>query len=401
MTSIRCPQCGELNFAQSTVCQFCSSNLPSSSTDELSEIGITQPLRVENLPSPKHAPLFPSRINPLDGINGLTSFAQQTPSIHPNDSLPSRLKVTDAQIEHAELLRNLIDAEGAAPGDPSRRFGRSKHFSRFFFSVILIVGLLIFYFVSIPELDQPEISPAVLQTYKIVENLAVNLPALLVIDYNPAYSAELDLSIKALLTHLARKNILSVFVSSLPTGPFQIEKIFNDAKKSRLVILPDQSLVYNLGYIPGGLTGIPLFIQAPRQIMPSEAWTHGQSIYPELMGINSPDDFSIMVIATENSETARSWIEQIQVHPIGRPLIFVISAQATPALLPYYSAIPKQIDGLLSGIEAGLQYETFDSTSDSDSRTWLMYNLGMLLAGILMAVGGILNAGITWGRHSP
>jgi len=108
--------------------------------------------------------------------------------------------------------------------------------------------------------------------------------------------------------------------------------------------------------------------------------------------VNSLADFSMIIVATENPDTARAWIEQVQPRLGGKPMILLLSAQAEPMVRPYYEAASGQVQGLVSSLAASASYEALlGGRKGSASQYWPAFSLGMLIAGLLIVSGGLFN----------
>jgi hypothetical protein len=147
----------------------------------------------------------------------------------------------------------------------------------------------------------------------------------------------------------------------------------------------------NLGYIAGGLPGLRSFAEAPQQIMPyaldgSTVWADGR-----LANVKALSDFKLVVVITENSETARNWIEQVEPKLGDTPLLMVVSAQVEPLVRPYYEGYPKQIEGLVVGLGGGMAYESTMPRPGLVRRFWDAFSFGLPTAVILILIGGLVN----------
>jgi hypothetical protein len=156
----------------------------------------------------------------------------------------------------------------------------------------------------------------------------------------------------------------------------------------------------NLGYLPGGQMGIRAFAANPTQTItypfpqssnlldfgiPAPAQT-----FPPLENVSLLSDFKTLILLTDNADSARAWIEQTTPTRGTTPLVVISSAQAAPALLPYYAS--KQIGGLVSGIYGGALFEQNNEGRSSTVRSyWDAYSIGLLLAMILILGGGLVN----------
>jgi hypothetical protein len=111
-----------------------------------------------------------------------------------------------------------------------------------------------------------------------------------------------------------------------------------------------------------------------------------------LQNVAALDGFALVIVATDNPETARAWIEQAYPRLNGKPLVMVVSAQAGPMVRPYFDAYPRQIQGLVSGLAGGAAYESTFGRSGSATTYWGSFSLGLLTACLLIILGGALNA---------
>jgi len=106
-------------------------------------------------------------------------------------------------------------------------------------------------------------------------------------------------------------------------------------------------------------------------------------------------DFNLVAVVSDDPDRARAWIEQVQPTLDTTPLIMVISSQAEPLIRPYYQAIPKQVQGMVVGLAGGGSYE--NAHQDLAARSgkvrsyWDSYTLSMLVAAVLIGVGGVVN----------
>ena len=227
-------------------------------------------------------------------------------------------------------------------------------------------------------------------------DLPAAAPVLLAVDYEPGLSGEMDAISSPVLDHLMIKGAFLTLVSTTPTGAMQAEGLIAQVNHRGDHQYSDSKQYVNMGFIPGGTLGLLAFAESPSTILPVdlngvEVW--GKSQFPALQNVHALADFSMVIVATENPDTARAWIEQVQPHLAGKPMILLLSAQAEPMLRPYYEAVPQQVQGFISGLAASASYETYlGGRIGSASQYWPAFSLGMLVAGLLIVSGGFLNA---------
>jgi len=123
----------------------------------------------------------------------------------------------------------------------------------------------------------------------------------------------------------------------------------------------------------------------PRQVKPktirfSDAWDS-----PNVETVKRLSDFAMLIIATENPETGKAWIEQTQSFLGDTPLALLVSAQAAPMIQPYYETEPKQIQGFLSGLSSGAEYQSLLGRTATSGNYWSAFSISVLAA-ILMIV---------------
>ena len=96
---------------------------------------------------------------------------------------------------------------------------------------------------------------------------------------------------------------------------------------------------------------------------------------------------------TDNPDTARAWIEQAEPVLEPSPLLMVVSAQAEPMIRPYYDS--GQVQGMVTGLAGGAAYENKRGRSGLASEYWDAFSLSLLVATILILIGGLVNASLS------
>jgi hypothetical protein len=333
---------------------------------------------------------------PLMGLRGVLPAEPDAAQTSKPPIYSVKLQVSDLQKSHADLLGQLLEMEGEPRPIPSQPVVTTQHVLRLVIAALLIFTVLVPIVLDLPLVSIPPPPPEV---FPITQSLVAGVPegsaVLVAVDYEPGLSGEMDAVTGPVLDQLMKRGIFLTLVSTRPTGPLQAERLL--ARLTDLgapqYVAPQQYV--NLGYVPGGAIGLLGFAETPKQVLPramigGSAW--GNSEVPSLMGINSLADFAMLVVATENPDTARYWIEQVQPKLGGNPLVMVVSAQAEPMVRPYYEADPKQVQGLVSGLAAGASYEAMSGQWGMAGAYWSAFSAGMLVAGLLMLAGGLVNA---------
>jgi hypothetical protein len=104
-------------------------------------------------------------------------------------------------------------------------------------------------------------------------------------------------------------------------------------------------------------------------------------------------NFKLVLVITDNADTARSWVEQVGpgLQAADIPLLMVVSAQAEPMVRPYYDTYPRQVDGIVTGVMGGLFIESLNGRA-GPARTYLdAYSLSLMVAVALLVVGSLVN----------
>ncbi len=336
----------------------------------------------------------PEEEGPVPGagpLAGLRNVLPAEPDISQTQKPPVysvRMEVSDLHQAHTDLLQSLLAAEGQPRPIPGRPAISSLAVLRTAIAVLLMLTILAALVTGIPAARAPLAPPEVVALVRLVDNLPQGAPVLLAVDYEPGFSGEMDALTGSVAAHLARKGAFITLVSTVPTGPVQAEHLL--AQVARVTAAEPQSA--NLGYIAGGPTGLSGFAQAPRQVLPQAMNGERVWIAPPLQSVNRLADFRLVLFATENPETARAWIEQARPALNSRvPLVALVSAQAEPLVRPYYAAHPAQLEALVGGLAGGAAYDSATRQAGPASQFWGPFNLGMLVAGLLMFAAIVFN----------
>jgi hypothetical protein len=205
-------------------------------------------------------------------------------------------------------------------------------------------------------------------------------------------SGEMDAATSAVLDHLMIQGVFVTLVSTSPTGPVQAERLIDTVN---LVgghqYRPDAGQFVNLGYISGGASGLLSFSDNPRGTLTYTLGGDPVWELPSLQRIKALADFDLVLVATENPNTARNWIEQVGPGLGETSLIMVTSAQAEPIVRPYYDASPRQVQGMVSGLAGGVAYEQSIGRTGNAHAYWSSFSYGMIISVFLILVGGGIN----------
>jgi hypothetical protein len=342
-------------------------------------------------------------VGPLAGLRGVLLAEPVVAKPRTATSSGARLEVTERQYAQAELLQRIVEQEEQeVPAAVSGR--RTWPLARWLVSAVMLLAVLIPAVVGSPVFPIPQrVSRDLGPLVGIVNTLPTDRPVLMVFDFEPGYSGELDAVAEPLIENLLARGINIVTVSTRPTGPplavdlidrigapFQVENGRN---------------VLHLGYLSGGPSAVQLFSAAPReailkgfQLPPEMA---GQSAWasPLLSGVHSLSDFGMVAVVAAGTDTARTWAEQAHPWLGNTPLVMVLSQGAEPLIRPYFESLTPQVNGILSGLPTALAYEELNGRQGMAFSRWNGFGSGAFAAEGLMFAGIVYGLGIWFVRR--
>ena len=341
------------------------------------------------------------RTGPLAGINGVLPVGPGIGLLSKPPAYSNKLQATEGQQRYASSLESLINSE-SQPQQVRSIHIASNRLWRWLVSILLILA------VSLPLVTNLQISqatglksPEMLGAFSLIGSLPPGAPVLVVFDYEPALSGELEAAATPLMDHLLHQGPRLALISTSPTGPALAERFLTDSSVSPLIAgynyQPGQQYV-DLGYLAGGPSGIQYFASSPVEAAPftldgKPAWQ-----FPPMQGVQKLSDFAAILVLTDNADTGRAWIEQTTSTIGSTPLLMVISAQAEPMLLPYYDS--GQIKGLVTGLAGGEAYgQTYlraDGQTGPAQHYWNSFSAGILVAESLIVLGALWYAISGW-----
>jgi hypothetical protein len=331
---------------------------------------------------------------PLAGLNGVLPIGPGIGLLSKPPAYSIKLQATDGQQRYATALESLVNSESQPQVVRSTHIA-SNRLWRWLVSILLIlaVGLPLVTNLQITQATGLQ-SPEMLSAFSLIGSLPPSAPVLVVFDYDPAFSGELEAAATPLMDHLLLQGPRLALISTSPTGPALAERFLTDTSVSPLIAgynyQPGQQYV-DLGYLAGGPSGIQYFATSPAEAAPftldgKPAWQ-----LPPMQGVQKLSDFAAILVLTDNADTGRAWIEQTGSAIGSTPLLMVISAQAEPMLLPYYDS--GQIKGLVTGLAGGEAYgQTYirlDGQTGPAQHYWNSFSAGVLVAESLIVLGAL------------
>jgi hypothetical protein len=309
---------------------------------------------------------------PLAGLRGVLPVIPGVATSGKPKIYSIRLEPSADQQQHAALLEQMLEAEThAQPMHSSSHLLGAQRILRWVVTAVLALVILFSLFGGLQLTPLPaNLTPESGLAMQAINNLPNEAPVLVVFDYEPALSGELESAASFVdhLTTLRNPHYSTLAVS--PTGAALAQRFFQHTQTS-----PDR--ITSLGYLPGESAGILAFAINPR------------AMKPLALDVTNYSDYALVILVTDRAEAARAWVEQTATHRNGRPLVVISSAQAAPMIQPYL--ISGQVNGLVSGLHGGAEFEDESARPASARRYWDAYNFSMLAVVVMIFIGGLWN----------
>lgn len=352
-----------------------------------------RPLEVAGLAGADEADAVVETSGPLAGLRGVLPAEPEFARLSKPTVYALRLQVSENQQAHANLLEELVQAEGASKPIPARPAITSQYLFRLIIFIILagLIGWAVF--TTSRTLSLPAVSNETFEVSKLIDSLPDNPLILLAVDYEPALAGEMEATSSSVVDHMMLKGAYFVLVSTSPTGPALGEHLIANVSNRSGHVYTGIEQYANLGYIPGGPSGLAAFAQTPQKIVPYALDPETTPVWsrPPLQSVQRLSDFDLVAIVTDDPERARYWIEQVRPTLAATPLVMLVSAQAEPLVRPYYQAAPRQVQGIIAGLAGGGSYENAHPNLVAGNglarRYWDAYSFSLLAASLIIVVG--------------
>jgi hypothetical protein len=331
---------------------------------------------------------------PLAGLRGVL-MAEPVMAMPRAPTIGSaKLEVTERQYNQAEILHQMVEEEELeAAATTARR--RRVPFLRWIVSAVMLAAVILPITTGVPSFPLPsQVSRDLQPLIGLVNGLPVDRPALIVFDFDPGYSAEMDAVAGALLDQVMARGIPVVSLSTRPSGPALAVGLLGRIA-ARHSVSPGTGYMH-LGYLSGGSTAVQIFAASPRDAVrkgfdlpkdeEGEDTCSGWDC-PILAGVQRLSDFGMVAVISSGTENARVWAEQA--HPfMGQvPLVMILSAGAEPLIRPYYEALQPQVNGILSGLPAAVAYEQANVLPGEAHSRWNPFGAALAATEVILAAG--------------
>jgi hypothetical protein len=329
----------------------------------------------------------PVEEGPLAGLSGILPAGPGIGQLSKPKPQTVKLDISDTQQTQAALLEQILAAETTPKAIPSpKEKPLSRLILRWSIAAVLLLVVGIATLLNTRLAPTPSMYPiSVMDTLNIINALPENAPILVLVEYEPGVSGEIESAAAPVIGHTMLHGARIALLSTQPTGPALGERLI--ANWQGIYDYHSGEQYINLGYLPGYASGVQAFAANPPLSVPETmngipAWTT-----PALEGVHALDDFALILLLTGRPETAQMWIEQTHDALNGTPLLVVSSAQAAPVLEPYY--VSGQVRGIVSGIDGGLAYESLNGRDGTNHAYWDAYSFGFLVAEIFILLGAV------------
>jgi hypothetical protein len=341
---------------------------------------------------------------PLAGIPSVLPAEAETP-LDPERiaKKPLDLTASKSHQEYVKLLKKIIGEESKTREIKKIAPLGTQRILRWFIAIILLVtitGTIIFGGqIQIQTTPQGLIETSSYSAlFDQIEELRRNQSVLIAFDYQPASMGEMHAAAAGVVDHLMEREVYLSFVSTHPTGPALAEHFLISTQEENNYKHSQQYV--NLGYLPGESAGLLSFVIAPKKIIPlafdgSNAWES-----PPLKNVNNIEDFRMVIIITDDPNTAKIWIEQVGTILNDTPLNMIVSAQVEPLIQPYFRTSPQLLSGYVAGVVDSMKYEHLQRQANFAHKIWLPFNVGIIITVSTVFIGGLANGVLSlFSRH--
>lgn len=335
---------------------------------------------------------------PLAGIQGTLSSESTIPVYSRVKDYHVGLDAKKKREENISLFKEVVSSEQKESKVPGYRRARAAGTVRWVLAALMTLILIFAMLRGLKPENLPGSMPKeTIQLFQAIGSLQPGDKVLIAVDYEPAYAGEIESAVNPVLNHLMERQADLYIISTTPAGSSLAMKML--AGMSRFpqpAHAPYQSgeSFHILGYLPGGQAGIQLLNQGPVKAIPVTPDLIKTSEFPALTEYTSLADFKALLVLSDQPDTVRAWLEQMQTTN-GQPALWaVVSAQAVPMLRPYVRS--GQLQGLAAGEYGGALYERIFQQPGVAWGQWNVYHTGLLTAILLVLMGGALNYTGQW-----
>ena len=326
---------------------------------------------------------------PLAGIRGILPGSE----LEFNYSQPTSKENRETSLTNISLFENTLKMEMEEKKVPFYKRSKTSNVVRWIIAVILLlVVILIQVGGNPPDLLPKNLPEETMSFFRSVSALSQGTNILLVLDYEPAYSGEIEAAANAPISLMMVKQANLFTLSTASTNLFLADNLL----KSVSLTHPSAAATYVskekyqiLGYLPGGQSGMQSLLRDFKGSLPVGLNLENTVEMASLTGIKTLNDFEAIMILTDNPDTARTWVEQVRPR-LTKPAIWMaVSSQVITLVRPYVRS--GQIDGLISGVYGAASFEQIIQQPGAAAQIWNGYYTALLLSMVMIIAGGFVN----------
>jgi hypothetical protein len=335
---------------------------------------------------------------PLAGLRGvLPAVPGVGPSSKPK-AYSIKLQASEDQQSSAALLEQMLTEEISPKPVSTQKVVLTQRLLRWVITILLLLVIVGAVFSGTQINPMPTTVPVETSAaLNYIQNtLPADAPVLLIFDYQASLSGELEAAAAPLIDHmLTLKHPRLTLLSSTPVGSGLAERFIEPFTMPPNHDYQRGQNFIDLGYLPGGASGILSFSMDPEITKPLTITGENAWLTVVLQNVKQLSDFAAMILLTDDIETARIWIEQTEGVRGEAHLLVVSSAQSGPMLLPYVQS--GQIDGMVTGLDGSAPVEQVNSGRPGVVRRyWDAYGFGLLTAVLLITIGSLWSLASGW-----
>ncbi len=322
---------------------------------------------------------------PLAGLRGTLPAEPSLGGFSRPPSYIARLQPSETQERYKSIFEELIANEREPQPARTKPLISSQRALRLAIGILFLAVILFPALTGLAPLPAPGLVPQeTLDLYTAVETLPAGAPVLVGVEYEPSLAGEMETAAAGVLDHLMLKGARLSLLSTSPTGPalarHLIDTVLSQPEAYHQAYASGENAAV-LGYVAGGPAGLMEFSLRPQMAAPALL-----NAGPSVAGISSLSDYSMVVLITDDQDTGRIWLEQIQPRMASdSTMILISSAQASPVLSAYLDS--RQVDGLVTGLAGGTVYEQIRQRAGLGTSRWQSYQLAMAAALVVILLG--------------
>jgi hypothetical protein len=337
---------------------------------------------------------------PLAGLKGVLLAEPVVAMPRTPISALGTLDISDRELSQAGILQQMVEEEERETSE-----AEIKHIQlpilRWVCTAVLVLAVIIPTVLGGPTFGSPTRAPSDFSPFlEVVETTPITKPVLLVFDYGPSYSPEMDAVAGALIEDLFARGQTMVTLSTQPLGPMLADRMLRRVGKIHDAVNGVDYL--HLGFLSGGPAALQLLASSPLNVL-----TQGFNLPEEFQGdtvwdssilsnINQLSDFAMVAVISSGTENAQIWTEQVQPQMGTTPMVMVLSTGIEPIIRPYYESEEPQISGILSGLPSAMIYEERVNGIQADAtQRWNGFGLAIVMT-VLILLGGAGYGIATW-----